>query len=591
MLTRYLKSALAVGLLVNLVFTIQIDAQESTDNIILKAMKDELDRNMASLAKEDHEKPFFIGYTIANINSVRASAKYGALTGSSENNFKDWSVRVMVGDYELNDENFNADQGQDIDNRMVFNMPQENDYLGMRRALWSQTDKVYNSAAKLYKQKKALIAGNKVDEELLQINDFSKVNPVQIRIPQISNTSISLQDAEKRSKAISKIFLSYPEVHNSNVAIHTVNADAYFINSENTEVVYPLNYSTINVSFTIIGDDGERFNRILNYGNISVDELPSNDIVFEDIAYLIKDIGAAQKLDKFDDEYSGPVLFTDDVAIQVLESALFSGNKKIIGSRKPLKRNDQYTSDYNFEKKKKDWKIGEKVIDPSLSVTDYSSMSTYRDKKLWGSYKVDGEGVVPLDSLVLIEQGILKTRYNSRTPSDDVGSSNGHYRHSIRMGGVSKTIAPGVMHIKSTETKTIKELRLKLLELAKDDGYEYGIIARPAPLNTRNKITEYYKVDVESGKETRLRGVSYNTIKDREFKKIAGIADDFIAVNKMFDASSAALPSLSSIAQIAGGVPVSVIGPAGVLLKRVDLSASGTSYKSKKPIVPSPMKE
>lgn len=587
MLSAKTKSNIFIAIIISLMCMQEISAQTATDSIFLSAMRDELNRSMSELEKKDHDKPFFISYTIADIKAVNASAKYGALTSSGENQYKDWNVRVMVGDYELNDENFTSDIRQNQENRMVYNMPLENDYMGIRMALWSQTDMVYNSAAKLYKQKRLLIDEKRVDEKLLGKHDFSRAQVVKIHI-QNTRQQLSLQEAEKRVKDISEVFNNLPEIYSSGVSISHISANVYFLNSENTEIVYPLSYSTITVSLNVINEKDENFSRNLIYKSTSSINLPENKNIFNDIEYMIKDIKEEQALERFEDDYSGPVLFAGESVASVVESALFTNGKKIIASRKPLKRNDQYAPDYNYETKKRNWKIGKMVIDKNINVTDYSSLSNFKDKQLWGNYKVDAEGVIPADSLVLIKNGILMNKYNDRTPADDVEKSNGHKRHAIGLMGVSKTIAPGVLKISSTNnTMTYEDLKKKLITLAIEDGYEYGILIKPAPVSANNAPNQIYKVDVETGKEIRLRGASYNSINDREFKNIGGSSNELIAINKTFGGNGVSIPNLSFTPQ--SGVPVTYIVPSAILINRVDISSSDINFPVKKPIIDSPL--
>ena len=86
---------------------------QSSDSVIFSAMRDELKRNIEQLSADVYEKPFFIAYSIADINNTVINASLGALNGSETRKYKDWQVRVMVGDYEINDENFKYDQPQE----------------------------------------------------------------------------------------------------------------------------------------------------------------------------------------------------------------------------------------------------------------------------------------------------------------------------------------------------------------------------------------------------------------------------------------------------------------------------------------------
>ena len=75
-------------------------------SVIVKAMKDELNRNLKQLDYKDYGRPFYIGYTITDANMYYINASLGALVTSENLPNRDWQVRVLVGNYQLNDENF-----------------------------------------------------------------------------------------------------------------------------------------------------------------------------------------------------------------------------------------------------------------------------------------------------------------------------------------------------------------------------------------------------------------------------------------------------------------------------------------------------
>lgn len=566
-----------------IVASIQLNAQTGKDSVLLTAMRDELNRNMNELQKKDHDKPFFISYTIADIHTATVSAKMGALTNASENRHKDWNVRVMVGNYGLNDENFVSDIMDNQNNKLVHQLPLENDYKGVRMALWTVTNNVYNSAATLYKQKKQLIKDNKVKEELLEIADFSESPTVKMQLA-TTNENIDPETIKAKAKQLSSIFNNYPDIYNSEVTIHQVTANAYFINSEETEIVYPLSLSTITVTLGMVTDEDEFIFNQLIYNDLSVSNYPENKQIFEDIEYMVNDLKHSSEYEIYDGYYSGPVLFYNDAASEVLESALFGNGNKLVANRKPLKRNDQYMPEYDFEsQKRKEWKIGKKVIDPNITLIDYSSLTTYNEAELWGNYKVDAEGVVPADSLVLIEEGVLKNKYNDRTPAPDASKSTGHKRYSLGERNVQQTMAPGVLKLLVKNALSEEDLKNKLLKKAKEDGYEYAVIVKNAPVSASDAPKEFFKVDIETGEETRLRKVSYDEINHREFRNTGGFSDEYRVKNSIFGYGG------FNMQYTGGGVPVSYIMPSAVLIDRVDIISDEMRIPIVAPIVSPPI--
>ncbi len=142
-------------------------AQTDSDTVVFKAMKDELNRSMKKLTLKDCANPFYISYTVEDVNTMFITATLGALSSSSERHYRSWSNRVLAGDYQLNDENFVDATRRKPSRDGDLELPLDNDYYGIRRALWMMTNNTYKSAAENYKNKLAALK-----DKNLSKNDF-----------------------------------------------------------------------------------------------------------------------------------------------------------------------------------------------------------------------------------------------------------------------------------------------------------------------------------------------------------------------------------------------------------------------------------
>jgi hypothetical protein len=560
--------------------------QASADSIILSAMKHELNRNMRNLVKDGYDKPFFISYTIADIRTAYANGTLGALTNSGENHYKDWNARVMVGDYELNDENFVSNDVQSSVNRITHQMPIDNDYLGIRLALWSVTDNIYNSAATQYKRKKTLIEDEKVQEDLLGISDFSKAEVVK-KIKPYEQVKLDKSMLENKVRLLSKTFANYPEIYNSNVSARQFYTNIYFINSEGTEVIYPAQFSVLTISVNTLTERNENISRSLVYNSLSIDGFPDNDLILSDIQYIIEDIELCATMEPFSDDYSGPIIYTGDIAANVFLSKLFSSyGNNLKSSRKPLTRKDQMGTYYDDRSTAKQWKIGKKIFKDDITITEYSKLKSFNGIPLWGAFEVDGEGVTPPDSILLIENGFVKNKLNGRTPSKEVDSTNGHMRLKYGYGGIDKAIGPGIVKVHSSNTSSYSELKKKMLSIAKEEGLEYGIVVKKMPVHATVAPLKIFKIMVETGEEIPLHSARLGTLDDKVFKDIAGVSDSLIVYNTFY---SGGITDLSG-AGGTGGMPVSVITPSALLFEEVEIEPVRIRYSNMKPIVESPLK-
>jgi len=128
-------------IIVALLLNIAAVAQDKMP-VIQQAMRDEMERNMKELKADGFDKPFFINYTLLDETSWQMNATLGALVSSLESkNRAALSIRLLVGDYEFNDESLDNNlYSQPQANEM--NLPLDDDYLGIRRSLWISTDNV-----------------------------------------------------------------------------------------------------------------------------------------------------------------------------------------------------------------------------------------------------------------------------------------------------------------------------------------------------------------------------------------------------------------------------------------------------------------
>src|SRR5271157_340549 len=81
-------------------------AARAQDDVVLRAMRDELDRSMKQLQLENLEKPYFIAYHVQDTRMLNASATFGALLAGNIGRARTLAVEVRVGSYQLDNSNF-----------------------------------------------------------------------------------------------------------------------------------------------------------------------------------------------------------------------------------------------------------------------------------------------------------------------------------------------------------------------------------------------------------------------------------------------------------------------------------------------------
>src|SRR5674476_417154 len=83
-------------------------AQNASDEIVFKALNDEMARSLSSLKLDKYNPPFLIASSLCDGQYYSARASMGALIRSKEVPLRNESFRLMVGSYEINDENFSG---------------------------------------------------------------------------------------------------------------------------------------------------------------------------------------------------------------------------------------------------------------------------------------------------------------------------------------------------------------------------------------------------------------------------------------------------------------------------------------------------
>jgi len=222
-------------------------------------------------------------------------------------------------------------------------------------------------------------------------------------------------------------------------------------------------------------------------------------------------------------------------------------------------------------------KIGKKVIHKNLTVIATPKLQSYNDKTLLGSFEVDGEGVIPPDTLVLVEDGMLKTLLNGRTPSILIQESNGHNR--LTSGyGISSEIGPGVIQVIPSVTKTKEELMQQMIILAEEEGLDYVFIVRGSELIGYNSRSKVYKYNIIDGSEELIRGVDIGGNNLKLLKKTTGVSDKTIVANTTSNSYF-------------GGSLASYIVPDAILIKEMEIEGTSSNATNKLPVVENPLKK
>lgn len=536
-----------------LLWSLAVQAQ--TDSVILRAMQDELGRNMKDLRYKGFESPFYISYSIKDINQYEVAATLGALLRSNANRNRLKNIRVLVGDYEFNDEsldnnNFSAPEANEIQ------LPLDDDYYGIRRALWVTTDYIYKSAARQYKKNlETLKEKNKTIAEMPH-RTFAKT-PVEKIFRSKPAYAFDKINVEKYVKELSAVFSDYPRIEYSTAYLSFVDGYSYFVNSEGSIGITPVSFASLQVFAQRKTTEGETiFDQILNQ-TFSPDDFPEVEKLKADIKKLCEAL-SAEPIKVFDDEYSGPVLLVGKPVADMFSSTLFSSRDALIASD-VLPDNRGHRQDQSSTI---DSKIGKPITGDIINVKARTTLKSFNQTPLMGSYDIDEEGVVPPAELALIENGILKNLLNNRSLIKLSESANGH------------SSGPGVIDVYLNRSSSLKELKDNLIAEAKKENLEYAIIMSAGSDDPVAGML-MTRVSVADGKEELLRGAFLQPINLKNLKDVLGGSKN----QKAFNIQNGAEKRTSFIV------------PEAILLKDLEVRKAEVRISREEQYVSSPLKK
>jgi len=559
-------------------------AQKAENSLIKKAMKDELHRNMKELSYKDYSKPFYISYSIADIKSATITATLGAILSNDTQNYKSKNVRLMMGDYQVNDENFEDPNNIAAYNIGEISMPVDNDYWGIRRSLWLSTDAVYKAAAESYNNKLNALKEQNLNTDDLPLPDFTKADIVKIDIKEVEN-NFDHHIFSKKTKDLSAKFIDYKELTSSQVSFANFTADVFYLNSEGIETRVPVSVSMINIFATLMNGSDFHFDQLSYYAS-TPNDLPDNDAIEKDIELMTESLlKLRDEAETFDDTYSGPVLFYDQAVAELFVNSIKNGYNNFVSVRKPLYNRPQMSLYAGKNSNPFARKIGKKIMSENLSFTALPGLDTFNSQKLIGSFIIDGEGIKPKDSVSVVIDGKLQTLFNSRTPSDEIAFSNGHNRYAILPGAIYKQLGAGVLEIKAKETLSRENLKAELIKKAKEEGQDYAIIVKKIIPGMFSNPTLIFKVDLETGEETLLKSLRLKSFASNILKKIGGVSDHQMVYNFMATSSYGGMQGGGL-----SGLPTSYILPDAILINEMDIESITRPMSVKEFTVPNPLK-
>ena len=546
---------------------------------VRKAMEDELARSMKDLHMGDDEPhPYFIAYTISDMDQATTSATLGAVTAAHAYRGRLLRTEIRVGD--ANFDNTNFEGGANVEA-----IPIEDDYAALRREIWLRSDESYKNAVETLARKRSAAAGQASADDDDGVGDFSPQTAAHVEVPFTASTA-DPGELRETVRKLSLILASFPEIYGSHVTGTNAIVRRRLATSEGSWVDDNQRTLRIDVVADTQADDGMKLRSFVPFSAVDMAGLPPFAEMEKAVRAMAKELVAARQA-PIATSGAGAVLFEGPAAAQIVKILL--GDQ--LGGTPPPKTASA-GSDDGGQQSVLAGKLGQRVAAPILSLVDDPLLAAAPGKAaVFGSYRVDDEGVAA-QRVSLIEKGVLKSLLMSRTPRKEITRSNGHGR-APRFAGVRAHV--GTLVLTGAKGQKRAEMIAALDKIAKGGGVTTYIVRLlddgSIPGGDADDLTALFSFGggshgpppirplivyrVAHGKETLVRGVTLENLLPRSFKEIAATGSEPVVYNYQDGGGGFS------------GVPSTIIAPA-LLFPDVDIRRQPGKHR-KPPVYPSPL--
>lgn len=564
-------------------------AQKPEDDIILKAMREEMARAKQLKLGGAADAAYYFEYALDDLESISASASQGALLQSNRSHARVPRVQVRVGTAEFDNTNYIFTD--------LFGSPRggggvslDNDLGAIRHYFWLATDRVFKGSVEAIARKRAALKNVTQQEKL---NDFAKAEPTQLyEAP--SKVSDRGDDWKKLAREASGAMTAFPKVTSSQVDVDGNFGTSYYLNSEGTETRFADDAFFIRVRASAQAADGMVVRDAAVLQARTLDRMAGVAEAKAAATEVGRNVTALLEAPAGED-YTGPVL-VEGVASGQLFAQLLASNLSMTRSPVSEPGRPAQMPQSEFEGRK-----GSRVLPEFFDVIDDPTQDTWNGHQLLGSYPVDMEGV-KAKPLTVIEAGTLQNFLLTRLPVRGFEGSNGRARLPGPFG--SKAAVFSNLFVKAKQSVAEDELRKKFMDAVTQRGKPYGIIVKKLDYPASGSLDELRRQTMASGQRggstrpSALPTLIYRVYADGKQELVRGLRFRGLTARTLRDITAAS--STEQIFQFIGnGSPLPVMGqggyitlhslvsPSAILFDELELEKRQEDWP-KLPVVPPP---
>jgi len=521
----------------------------------------ELDRNFRILKEKADPPPYFIAYSVVEIERMVMAASRGALITQNSGHGRYLDVSVRVGSPKL--DNYHRIQGEVP--RFTAGVPValDDNAAAIRSRVWQETDRVYRQAAQRLVTLKTSTQVKPAAED--SSDDFSAEEP-SVHSDPLVRLKPPAADWAAQLRGLSAGFDKYPSVLSGVVGLSAQRENKWLATTEGTRIQQGRGFARIAITAQGKTADGMTLETVESFEAEDVSRLPKDDVVAAAIQRVSAELTGLLRAPVVE-PYVGPAILSGRAA-----GVFFH---EIFGHRIEGHRQKDETEGQTFTKS-----VGQQVLPEFLSVVFDPTRRTAEGVDLNGWYLYDDEGV-KARPVSLVESGTLKTFLMSRSPIRGFSLSNGHGR---RQPGAEVVSRQSNLFVESARTVPEAKLREMLVaeirRQAKPYGYYFKHVVGGLTTTERRGVQAFkviplvvYRVYPDGTPDELVRGVDIVGTPLASFAKILATSDRREVFNGYCGAES-------------GNLPVAAVAPA-LLVSEIEIQKKeGT--RDRPPLLPSP---
>ena len=519
---------------------------------LLDILKDELQRNFSTLKQKADPPPYFMSYSVTEVESEISNAGFGALTTRSKGKARFLDVTIRVGSPKL--DNYHLTNGQRARFTSGAALPLDNVPDAIRRKVWLETDRVYRLAARRLIEIKSNAQAKVAPED--ESDDFSS-EPPSVHEDALPKLRSADEEWIGRLRKWSLALSSNYGVLGSGVKLALQTQTKYLVDTEGTRLLNAESFADLAIHARGKASDGMDLATSENFQGRDITRLPKPDVIEAAVNKVGGDLSKLLRAPTVE-PFIGPAVLSGSAA-----GVFFH---EIFGHRVEGHRQKDEGEGQTFTKS-----VGKPVLPEFLSVVFDPTRKSIENIDLNGYYAYDDEGVKAAP-VTVVENGILKTFLMSRSPIKGFDHSNGHGR---RQPGLEVVARQSNLIVESKKTVPEPKLRQMLIDEIKRQNKPYGLyfeqVTGGFTTTQRRGLQAFtviplvvYRVYADGRPDELVRGVDIVGTPLASFAKIVATSDKLDVFNGYCGAES-------------GSVPVAAASPA-LLVSEIEVQKKDHSH-------------